>query len=93
MPHLEEVVNKVTGQVVIREGKFAHFCLEWDDALIDESDSEFEVCTCDWKELSYEAQRIQDALWDRRLADMNAAAVDEAYDKFRDDELKREFAD
>jgi len=27
-------------------GGFLHFCIEWDDLLIDQTDPEFESCTC-----------------------------------------------
>lgn len=73
MPHLEEVVNSKKGTVIVRDGKFAHFCHEWDDALIDENDPEFESCTCEWGPLSEEAHRIKDALWDKRLKEMEEA--------------------
>ncbi len=33
-------------EVITRSGKYAHFCYEWDDMLIDETDKEFEVCQC-----------------------------------------------
>ena len=31
---------------ITRSGKYAHFCNEWDDMLIDENDPEFEACHC-----------------------------------------------
>jgi hypothetical protein len=35
-----------TGLNVIRSGKYAHYCYEWDEMLIDEHDPEFEACNC-----------------------------------------------
>lgn len=29
-----------------RSGIYAHFCYDWDELLIDETDPEFEACTC-----------------------------------------------
>ena len=29
-----------------RNGLYAHFCYEWDEMLIDETDSEFALCKC-----------------------------------------------
>ena len=79
MPHLEEVFPN-SGKVVIRKGKFAHFCEDWDSALIDETDVEFEVCTCNWKKLQDEADKIQDAMWDARLRAMNEMEPDALQD-------------
>lgn len=29
-----------------RRGKYAHLCFDWNEMLIDETDPEFETCTC-----------------------------------------------
>ncbi len=83
MPHLEEVFPP-SGAVVVRDGKFAHFCSEWDGSLIDETDPEFEVCCCEWNELREEAHRIQDSMWDSRLKAMNDAEPDALQDFYED---------
>lgn len=48
-----------------REGKFAHFCYEWDDLLIDENDSEFMSCLCFRNDdlSKEEVKAIQERMW------------------------------
>ena len=41
------VVDNVPGVYIrSRQGKYAHYCYEWDELLIDEHDPEFEACLC-----------------------------------------------
>lgn len=47
-----------------RSGKYAHFCYEWDELLIDESDPEIETCCCYRDDKEFE--RIQEAWWNKR---------------------------
>ena len=74
MPHLEEAF--MDGRVVVRKGRFAHFCYDWDDALIDETDSEFESCGCAFGPLQAEVEKIQAAMWDARLREMRELIPD-----------------
>ena len=43
-PTGKQVIDPCTG--VIRTGKYAHFCYEYDELLIDENDAEFSTCLC-----------------------------------------------
>ncbi len=50
-PHnkeLTEEFDNVRGVAahITRKGKYAHYCYDWDEMLIDENDPEFEACTC-----------------------------------------------
>lgn len=62
MPHLE-LVNVKSGVAKKREGKFAHFCPEWDEDLIDETDGEFMNCVCKFDDP--DADRLRDEMWER----------------------------
>ena len=59
---MEQYEGKVK---VVRTGKYAHACYEWDEMLIDEGDPEFESCLCFRDDP--EAQAIQDKMAGDRL--------------------------
>jgi hypothetical protein len=38
--------DRELGKPRMRKGKYAHYCYEWDELLIDETDFEFPFCKC-----------------------------------------------
>jgi len=46
-PYRRILTEEVRGKVIcVRTGLYAHYCYEYDDMLIDESDPEFKNCLC-----------------------------------------------
>jgi hypothetical protein len=45
-PHNELIFENLNQPIRSRKGRYAHYCYEWDEMLIDENDPEFESCLC-----------------------------------------------
>ena len=45
-PRSEVLTEEIRGIVTRRSGKFAHYCYDYDEMLIDENDPEFQTCLC-----------------------------------------------
>lgn len=45
-PHNNVITDTLGPLTKSRHGKYAHYCYDWDELLIDENDPEFEVCNC-----------------------------------------------
>jgi hypothetical protein len=59
-----------------RSGELAHFCRDWDFILIDETDPEFECCTC----YATPEGAAYSAFWAaKRIQENRAAAFDRCW--------------